>query len=861
MQLLEREAQLQSLDDALREVHSGAGRITLVYGEAGIGKTSLVEHFLIDKTDTWRILRGACEALFSPRPLGPVYDVALQTRGELLKELQSGKDRNALFGTWLAELSCQPTILVVEDIHWADEATLDLLKYLGRRVRQTRSLIILTHRDNELGADHPVRQLLGELGNSDTCHRVPVTPLSSDAVRQLAGDLPINPGELHTLTNGNPFYVTEVLAAGGSIPATVRDAVLARTARLSERAREVLEAAAVIGLRTERWLLSIIVRSASSSIEECLAAGMLQSQGDDYLFRHELARQTILESLTPHRKVALHRRVLAALQATAETRTDLARLANHAEGTRDAPLVLEYAPAAARQAAAAGAHRQAAILYELALRFADSLPTARHAQLLEAYADEQWFQGLRQVVPVRLKVIKKHRELGDRLREGANLALLASELRAAGQYAESEKSIGAAIAMLESLPPSVELALAYRAQGYLRLASGDLLQSVAAGEKSIALSERFGAVDILARACRFVGFALLLMEDDRGRAFMQRSLDVGRAHGLHWAVGLTLAGWTHVLAHTFHFEEAAPLLQEGIAYTTEHDDDGHLGHLLCTHAWMQLYQGHWTAASSLLDQILEQPDLRPLWYFEARLTLGRLGARRGDAGVPAILGEALEECSRADFFGYELTLRATRAEAAWLQVGGGQDLEETRSAYDRSAGQHLPWSTGELAFWCWRAGDVFAPPEWIARPYALQIAGDWRAAAEAWEQRGCPYERGMALMDGDEPAQLEALRIFERLGARPIIAKLKRKMRIQGMHGIPRGPRASTRESAFGLTSRELEVLACVTQGSSSIAIAQRLSLSSRTVDHHIASILRKTGTQSRGEAAALALREKLVVS
>ena len=147
----------------------------------------------------------------------------------------------------------------------------------------------------------------------------------------------------------------------------------------------------------------------------------------------------------------------------------------------------------------------------------------------------------------------------------------------------------------------------------------------------------------------------------------------------------------------------------------------------------------------------------------------------------------------------------------------------------------------------------------MARPFALQIGGDWRAAAEMWAQYGCPYERGMALMDGDEPAQLEALQIFEGLRAKPIIEKLKQQMRAAGVRGIPRGPRPSTRENAFGLTGRELEVLACLVAGTANTAIAKQLSLSRRTVEHHIASIFQKIGVQSRGEAVALALRESLI--
>jgi DNA-binding CsgD family transcriptional regulator len=204
-------------------------------------------------------------------------------------------------------------------------------------------------------------------------------------------------------------------------------------------------------------------------------------------------------------------------------------------------------------------------------------------------------------------------------------------------------------------------------------------------------------------------------------------------------------------------------------------------------------------------------------------------------------------------------VQAARIEAAWLADSDlAWVLDETLLIYDFSMRKKHPWIVGELAFWRWRAGEEVTPPPWLAKPFALQINGDWHGAAEEWERRGCPYERGMALMDGDEAAQRAALEIFERLGARPIMEILKQKMREQGIR-IPRGPRPATRENPFGLTAREMEVLDCIARGSNNNAIAKQLSLSTRTVEHHIASILQKMGVNSRGDAVALALKDKLL--
>jgi DNA-binding CsgD family transcriptional regulator len=200
------------------------------------------------------------------------------------------------------------------------------------------------------------------------------------------------------------------------------------------------------------------------------------------------------------------------------------------------------------------------------------------------------------------------------------------------------------------------------------------------------------------------------------------------------------------------------------------------------------------------------------------------------------------------------------AETAWLQGNMKRCHTEAENMFKNACELNIPNYIGRLAYWMWRAGAITEPPPNAAEPYATQIRGDWRNAASMWEKYGCPYEQGMALMDGDEAAQLKALEIFESLGARPIIEKLKRQMSAQGIR-VPRGPRPTTRENPFGLTAREMEVLGYIAKGQSNNAIAKGLSLSTRTVEHHIASILQKMRVGSRNEAVMLAMKENLLTS
>lgn len=250
MELLEREDYLQSL----AQYEAEAGRVVLVAGEAGIGKTALVRAFT-DSHDRKGITAwGSCDGLFTPRPLGPLFDMGPQMGGDVAEALNAGAPRDELFSSTLSTLrsATETAVLVFEDIHWADEATLDLLRVIGRRVDALRALVIATYRDDELGPSHPLRTILGDLATSAGLRRISLPPLSLQSVNRLVANTELVAEEVHAVTGGNPFYVTELLGAGlAEVPQSVRDAVLARVARLSQGAQEVIKAAALIGLAVE----------------------------------------------------------------------------------------------------------------------------------------------------------------------------------------------------------------------------------------------------------------------------------------------------------------------------------------------------------------------------------------------------------------------------------------------------------------------------------------------------------------------------------------------------------------------------------------------------------------------------------
>jgi predicted ATPase len=330
MELLERGHFLRTLDEYVADADLGSGRLVLLSGESGVGKTSLVEVFR-DLRPELRWWWGACDGSFTPRPLGPLYEIAVGIGGRLVELCTNDRDRRELFAAFLDELDRgkAPTVVVVEDLHWADDATLDWLRYLARRIGKRRALIIASYRDDELAADGRLRSVIGQLATHASARRMSVPPLSPEAVRRLAGDS-ADGDELYKLTGGVPFYVAEVLStAPGEVPRTIADIVTARTARLSASGRRLLEAAAVLGGPAGPELLTTVAEVDDVALDECVESGALAGGTTAYRFRHELGRMAVEAAIPAHRSARLHARALSALLAS--TPTDHARLAYHAE--------------------------------------------------------------------------------------------------------------------------------------------------------------------------------------------------------------------------------------------------------------------------------------------------------------------------------------------------------------------------------------------------------------------------------------------------------------------------------------------------------------------------------------------------
>jgi DNA-binding CsgD family transcriptional regulator len=853
--LLEREAQLAALAGYAGEARKAQGRLVLVAGEAGVGKSALVEQLQRDLPgDRW--CWGACDGLFTPRPLGPLFDIASKLGGELLELCRADAPREELFGALLRQVS-EPGglhVVVVEDIHWADEATIDLLRFLGRRIRDAAVLLIVTYRDEGVSAGDPLRIALGDLATQRSVRRIGLPGLSERAVRVLAGDGGLDAAALFRLTGGNPFYVTEVVQSGtGEVPASARDAVLARVSRLSAGARAVLDAAALIGARVELPLLVSVAGGPSSAVDEVLAAGLLASDGAALRFRHEIARLAVQGDVAAHRGSLIHARILGALRDLGHD--DDARLAFHAEAARDGPAALSHATAAAHRAVGLGSHREAAAQFERALRFAGGADSALLAGLYEGLAGEAALLDRGQdAADARERALALWRAVGDRRREGDNLRLLARELSNLCRGAESDAAAEAAVAILEPLGPSAELAWAYASLAAHRMVDGQNEAATGLAVRAQAIAGPLGLADVLSSALNTEGCAAAVLGRD-WTGPLSRALDIAVFGGLQEQAGRAYTNICSAYGARREFAEAERHFTAGVAYCDEHDITTYARCLRSDRITVLERTGRWAESVALSQELLSRPSPSPLNRLVPLVLIGMIRARRGEQEGWDHLDEAVALADGSGQPQHIMPARLARAEALWLDGQLGAAAREAELA-DDVAGRGDGWDRGAVTAWLARTGSARGPRGELAGPYQAQLDGDHGRAARLWTELGCPYDAALALLDGTgEDSLREAVRIFADLGATAAVQLTRRKMRALGVRSIPVGPRTATRAHPLGLTRREHEVLGLIVAGHTNAEIAEQLFISAKTVDHHVSAVLAKLGAPSRNVAAAEAVR------
>jgi DNA-binding CsgD family transcriptional regulator len=851
MRLLERELQLGALHEYVADARAGDGRLVLVSGEAGIGKSSLVDAFVETLPRDVRVAWTACDGAFTPSALGPLQDVADQWGGAIRITASEGVPRETRFAALLGDLREHDglSVLVLEDLHFADEATLDLVGHLARRLRGVRTLVVATYRDDGLTENRSLRETLGEASSQRSTRRIALPALTSAAVVSLSEGSGLSADEVHALTGGNPFFVSEILRSPGEeLPASARDAVLARAARLSPAGRAVLDTAALVGERVEPALLAAVTDADVPTLDEPVAAGLLVVEDGCVRFRHEIARRAVEQEVGPHRAATMHALVLAELRRAGVT--DDARLAHHAEGALDAEATVLHARRAGDRSADLASRREAVTQYERALRFVPPDRPLVRADLLDKLALQ--LSTLDQFAPAAEALeesVALWRASGAGLREGDALRHLSMAYYRLCRGSEHLATSQAALEVLEPLGPSPELAWALARMASHFMDGEETARCYEYAHRARAMADELDLSDVASDALN----TLACVEYDRSEEWydlIREALRLAVEHRHHNQAGRALANLQAMLDDAMRYAEAEHHFREGMAYCDEHDNHTSGLCLAGGQAALLAVTGRWAEVEEISAGPLSGDRSSPINRVTFLVPLGLSRARRGAPGVWESLDEAAASTDASGLLGYSAVCRTARCEAWWLEGRQEEALVELELA--ATYAQQVISERPNVAVVRWRiTGERGPEVDDLPAPHAAELDGDVHAAARLWDEVGRGYDAAMALLGSSDEVDLrEALDRFEALGAAPAAAMARRKLREVGARAVPAGPRAATREHPRGLTAREQEVLALLGQALSDAEIAARLVLSPRTVHHHVSAVLAKLGVANRREAA-----------
>lgn len=864
MELIERAGFLNVLQTQFDHVVNGEGHCVFINGEAGIGKTSLVKAFCKTHKNAAYIYQGTCDALFTPRPLAPLYDIAWQMRSDFPDNGIDLADRVTLFTRFFQELRNQdkPVLIVFEDIHWADEATLDFIKFLARRITQLRCFFILTYRDNEIHAHHPLRNVFGQL-NPDSFDRLQLPPLSREAVDKMAEERGYNGEDVYSISGGNPFYVNEILASySPGIPDNIKDSILYSYNQADEKTKQVWQILSVLPKALEVSYLEKLEPAYAAAIEKCLEKKLLLMENGLLFFKHELYRRTVEASLSPLVRVALNKKILTIFRESFEQGQKIEQLIHHAKNANEYDLVVHYAPLAASQAAAVGAHIEASRLYLTAIEYYQGNNPDILIRFYESYAYECYLTNqIREAIIYTGKALALWRKKNDQEKIGNCMRFLSRLWWFEGNRKQAESYAGQAIEALEEQPVSRATAMAWSNMSQLKMLSDHSGESILWGEKAIELAKELNDTETLAHALNSVGSALMTIESSmsKGMILLEQSREIALKQGYHEHVAraYTALGSNAVTMKEYAF--ARKKLDEGIRYCEEMDLDALKLYMLCWKARLSLETGNWKEAYDYAGRLLQNEDLLPVIKIGALSVAGTIKTRRGDPDALPLLLEAKAKAfetmelqrivpALSALLEYEWLTGTTCIETAFLD----QAIAMIRQLDKIS-------KKNRLYYWIKRARKEYLPLSERYEGYdgsSLQMVLE---EAAIWEKRGCPYEQALVLFEGEEDEKKKAIAIVQSLGANAVYEKMKGDMRASGIKSIPRGIRKTTQANPAQLTGRELDVLQLLTGGMQNREIAAKLYISAKTVDHHISAILFKLDASSRTKAVQEAVRMGIV--
>ena len=780
-ELVERDEPLAALEAAYESAAAGYGQVALISGEPGIGKTALVSRFAADLPER-SVLWGACDDLLTPKPLGPFHDIADGVSAGLTSAITDRSAPQEIHRLLVDELdrSPSPTVLVIEDVHWADDATLDAVTFIGRRIAGLPAMLVLTFRSGEVSATDPLHATLAAVRSPMTLY-LELTPLSHSAVASLAGD---RSDEVYAATGGNPFFVSELLTAEPeSVPPSVAHAVVGRAARLSDEALYLVELVSVVPTRISTSVLDGVMPLWTLAAEEAERHNLVHVSADHVQFRHELARNAILSNVPGARRRRLHTEILEILLKTG---ADPADIVHHAEAAGATEVTAGYALVAARRAAAVGSNREANAHFVRAAQFADRLPRTEQAALFEEFAVIAYLVVRMDDAFVAIdRAIDLYDGLADQAAMGRCIRLRSRFHWYAGDNPAARADARAAISILEALGESAELARAYSGLSQLAMLASEANTALEWGERAVELATRLGDDRTKAHALVNIGTVEMNADPD-DIATLQHAHELADAAGeRHEAVramlnvGYSATIWVRPDLAWEHTNRA-------IAYAEEHQVDTLLGYAKLIAAWLRLREGDLAAAEDAARVEIESRT--SVTQLLATTLLAEIAIRRGNPDAAQRLAELADQADRTGEL--QRIVPTLSLETEWaLVTGGPMPVEHFAHAFavrDTISGP-VGGTNGEaLAGWAAVAGVDSTFDEPMSAAHLAMARRDWAMAANEFSAAGWTYHRALMLSLLDDRAALtEALEIARRLGAHPLMERTSKRLHELGAE-LPR---------------------------------------------------------------------------
>ncbi len=850
--VLERQECRASLEQAFADISSNGGRVALIYGEAGIGKSTVISSFLSGLPEGIRYSVGYCDPLDTPRPLGPVREIipaAIEEAAGDAHYFEGFVQRAAGYDG--------ARVAVLEDLHWSDQRTLDWLKFVGRRISQLPLLLIGTFRDDDLEGRSALRSAIASVPAHNVL-RLALEPLSLDAVRTICGNDAAQADKIYAATHGNPFLTSELAEwplEDGSVPDSVADSVIARLTALTPDAQSFLRFASCNPGELPLEVLPVTdIADADEQIDMGVRSGFLAASHIGLSFRHELTRLAIFSDITPANRIAYHQRWLDTFLAVDDPSAHFDRIMHHAERAIRPDIIRHYAPQAAQQAAKLGAHLEAALYLRSACDCLGDSDDAAAAEILEAFAYEA---GLSlaiddDIIAARHRAIAIRRALSQSIQVAENLRWLSRAHWYRGEPELAERYIHEAIDILENenhaaSDASDAFAQAFALRALFHMLRDRMDEAIDWGKRTLELAHGPATKEVRAHALNTVGSAMLFRGEPQGEALLRESLELSLAGRFHEQAARAFTNLSECLIEAGAFDKAEALLEDGIAFDTAHDLDSWTYYLTGRKAQLVLELGRYEEVVLIAEESLRQDNQTLLMQMPALIMRSRARLRQGAPDAQALLAEALMAAEQITEPQYLATVHtalieasvladtpdAARASSDWMRAQPVEGLSP------RKAGEFLMWETLAL----------HDPPETKRLPEAFSAfaAGRFAAAATQFEAGRSRYLAAWSCVAAATPDALgRAHRIFKDLGCETSVALVNRRLDRSSDRALSRGPYRVARQHPYGLTAKELIVLRHLVEGKSNASIAETLSRSRRTVENHVSSILGKLNCANR---------------